>query len=101
MNCEYCNKPCQEDGKWWDCYHCGICYEESETLGHHIKFERSQGDWDYALNLYPKANLTVLVAFNRHKPIHEKHDEIRIPHMMKNVNQHNAMDKIRMLLIFQ
>ena len=101
MNCDYCKRPCQQDGTWWDCLHCEVCYEQSETLGRHIKFERMNNDWAYALNLYPEKNLTVLTAFKTTAPIHERHEEIRIPYLMKNVNQHNAMDKIRMLLIFQ
>lgn len=104
MNCEFCNKNCQQDGNWWTCYHCEASFEESKTLGHHIQFQRSTEDWDYALNLYPESNLTVLTGFQSDffvKPKDRGRLEIRIPHLMQNVNQHNAMDKIRFILLFQ
>jgi len=105
MNCEYCNNPCKSDDKWWECHHCGVSYENSELYGHHIKFERHTEDWAYALNLYPQSQLTVLTGFHRDfgttKPWDRCHLEMKIPYLLQNVNQHNVMDKIKFLLLFQ
>ena len=97
MNCEFCNNPCRKDADWWECHHCEASYRECRLFGRHIKFERTKGEWSYALNIYPQANRTVLTGANREPRI----IKLEIPYTLKNVNQHNAMDKIRMLLIFQ
>lgn len=103
MNCEFCNKPCRPDGQWWECCHCEVAYEKSTKNGHHIKFERVIGEWAYALNLYPEANITVLTgfhnSFNLNSSSHGKL-EIKLPSMMQNVNQHNCIDKIKLILLF-
>lgn len=100
MNCIYCNKLCQPDGNWWECHHCEVYYTQSQLYGQHIKFERCMNDWAYALNLYPDSQSTVLTGFHR-KNINRKHLELKIPHLLQNVNQYNALDKIKFLLLFQ
>lgn len=105
MNCLYCKEKCMMDGQWWDCYRCEVYYTQSDTNGFHIKFERSIKDWEMALNLYPDKDFTVLTGIHHGfgMTVHpdKGHTEIRLNHCMKNVNQHNALDKIKLMLVFQ
>lgn len=105
--CHYCQQECQEDGDWQECLSCRVCYIRGETRGLHIKWEREIGNWACALNLYPEDNSTVLTAFREDYISSDDlnyesgHTEIRLNHCMKNVNQYNCVDKMKLLLMFQ
>ena len=102
MNCLYCGEECPVD-QWDDnrCYKCQVCFSWGEK-GFHILFSSDMNDKKYALNLFPDANLTVLVIITYIPGSYKAWDHYQEMNFqyIPNVTPQNVKDKIKTLLVF-
>lgn len=89
-----------KDGDWMECKTCNVSYTYESSKGQHIKWETRLKDIDYALNLYPYLNRTILWSCKYLNNYEYKIDEILIPYLIKNVNPKNLSQKIKTILTF-
>lgn len=104
--CPFCKEVLEEDDRWLVCNTCGVDFVYSALTGLHIKFDRTVGHWEWALNLYPDDNRTVLTAFHSLQPGEDWHDNdsysrIEIAYCMTNITPNNVIDKIKLIMVWQ
>jgi hypothetical protein len=101
-NCTFCQQPFIKDNLWLHCKTCNVSYYADRIQGIHIKWERTIGDFSWALNIYPDANRSALMGF-RASTVHDSDlilKQFQIDHAIQNVNPDNVVDKIKHILIF-
>lgn len=102
--CPYCHEVLEADDRWWVCHTCGVDFVYSTRTGLHIKFDRTIGNWETALNLYPEDNRTVLTAFSSQYLSGDSssgNTRVEIPHCMTNITPHNVVDKMKLIMVWQ
>lgn len=109
--CAFCQQPCVPAKDWLNCESCDVAFIYTRE-GLCIQFSLTIGEWDYALNLYPDADKTVLVGFHKIYGITGSSPKsgvafdrgntwIELKHSMVGVTPQNVADKVKMMLVFQ
>lgn len=102
MNCIFCHQSLVPD-QWKDyrCDTCNVVLCNHEMYGAQTLFIRSMNNKRYCLNLFPQANITVLVICNEITNERGRdYKELVFNHNIPNVTPQNAEDKIKTLLVF-
>lgn len=106
MKCLSCNtelgKPLQS---WMKCERCEVIYlqYDCDPQYHHIKWERTIGDMEWALNIYPNQNYSVLVGNERKSEepwMDGDFTEIKIDYAITDVSPKNIINKIKTIITF-
>lgn len=100
--CQFCQNELTQDGPAMECKTCDVTYFKDRIEGQHIKWERTIGDFSWALNIYPDTNHSSLMGF-RCADVYDSNlvlTQISIDHAVQNVNPDNVVDKIKHILVF-